>query len=306
MGFWSKKKDNAEQAIGWLKNNLVNGEAVIVHTKERVAYPEVTGYYIPTLYNWGETDLAREFTRWLMSIQLGDGSFPAPGGDPYTFDTGQIMRGLNASISEVNGADAALIKACEWVLTQIDDKGQMHTPTTELWSDIADDLIHVYVLPPLKRAGVLLDRKEFVDAANFSLKYYKEKRDVTPFNRLSHFHAYAIEALLELDELELVRQGMEQVEKLQFRNGGVPAYPDVKWVCSTGIAQYAVIWCSIGESERAKKALDYLEKIQNPSGGWYGSYGQGAKYISGAEISWAVKYYLDARYLQSKNEIKNA
>jgi malonyl-CoA O-methyltransferase len=60
------------------------------------------------------------------------------------------------------------------------------------------------------------------------------------------------------------------------------------------MAQYAIVWYTLGKRRPADLALSYLEKIQNRSGGFNGSYGAGAKYISGAEISWAVKYFLDA------------
>ena len=53
-------------------------------------------------------------------------------------------------------------------------------------------------------------------------------------------------------------------------------------------------------------ALRYLEKIQNRSGGFYGSYGEGAKYIPKAEISWAVKYLLDAHRLKARTERSDA
>jgi malonyl-CoA O-methyltransferase len=77
-------------------------------------------------------------------------------------------------------------------------------------------------------------------------------------------------------------------------------------VCSTGIAQYALVWYRLGNTERADRALAYLERIQNKSGGFSGSYGEGAKYIPGAEISWAVKYFLDAYWLKLRNGPRDA
>jgi len=300
MIFLRKKKPAHERAMDWFKANMVPGQGIIVHTRQPVPYPEVTGYYIPTLYNWGERELARGCTRWLLSIQMPDGAFPAPDGVPYTFDTGQIMRGLCAALGDVEGTEAALRRACDWMLTQVAPNGQLLTPSTEQWTDIASDLIHTYALPPLKQAGQLLGVREYEEAAAFVLAYYKQQEKLVPFNRLSHFHAYAMEALCEMGELELARQGMAEVARVQRRDGAVPAYPDVEWVCSTGMAQYAIVWYTLGERERADRAMKYLEKIQNPSGGFFGSYGKGAKYISGAEISWGVKYFLDATLLQQR------
>lgn len=288
-------KSSYESAIGWYRTHTVAGQGVIVHTRQAVAYPEVTGYYVPTLYQWGDIETARAWTRWLLSIQLPAGAFPAPDGVPYTFDTGQIMRGLVAALDDVPEAENSLRRACDWMLTQVDPiSGQLKTPSTELWTDIASDLIHTYALPPLLEAGQRLGVKEYEDAARFVLDYYKGQPGLVPFNRLSHFHAYAMEALTELGEMELARQGMAEVAQRQRTDGSVPAYPDVEWVCSTGLAQYAIVWYALGEKTRADRAMAYLETIQNPSGGFFGSYGKGAKYIAKGEISWAVKYFLDA------------
>lgn len=304
FGFGRKRSD--EKALKWFKDNMIDEKGVIVHTRMREPYPEVTGYFIPTLYQWGERELARTCTRWLLSIQGDDGSFPAPDGTPYTFDTGQIMRGLCAAAGDVEGAGEALKRASDWILTQIDDEGRLNTPSTELWGDIANDMIHVYVLPPLVEAGKKLGSEEYLQAAKTVLEFYKSQEDLVPFNRLAHFHAYIMEALCELGETELARTGMAEVESLQRRDGSVPAYPDVNWICSTAIAQYAVVWYRLGNKDRADRAVRYMERIQNPSGGWYGSYGKGAQYISGAEISWAVKYFLDAKYLKRESEAGNA
>ncbi|MDO9468173.1 MAG: terpene cyclase/mutase family protein [Thiobacillus sp.] len=306
MFFWKNKKPSHERAMDWFKANMVPGQGIIVHTKQPVPYPEVTGYFIPTLYNWGEPELARTCTRWLMSIQLPDGAFPAPDGVPYTFDTAQIMRGLNAALGDVDGAEASLRRGCDWMLTQVDASGRLKTPSTELWTDIASDLIHTYALPPLAEAGKLLGVKEYEDAANFVLAYYTQQTDLVPFNRLSHFHAYAMEALCEMGELDLARQGMADVARVQRPDGSIPAYPDVEWICSTGMAQYAIVWYTLGDTTRANRAMAYLETIQNKSGGFYGSYGKGAKYIAGGEISWGVKYFLDAWLLKQRAEGQHA
>lgn len=301
-----KKTPSHQRSLDWFRQNFVPDKGIIVHTKNRVPYPEVTGYFVPTLYSWKERDLARVCTRWLLSIQLADGSFPAPDGVPYTFDTGQVMRGLCAAMGDVTGAEEALKKSADWLLTQIDSDGRLNTPSTELWGDIANDMIHVYVIPPLKEAGQKLGNNEYVTAAEFILDFYKKQEELLPFNRLAHFHAYIMEALCELGETELAEKGMKEVESLQKKDGSIPAYPDVDWICSTAIAQYAVVWSRLGKIERANRAIRCMEKIQNKSGGFFGSYGKGAKYIPGAEISWAVKYFLDAYHLKLAREKSHA
>ena len=37
------------KAVMWIQNNTLDGQAIICNTDKRKGYPEVTGYYIPTL-----------------------------------------------------------------------------------------------------------------------------------------------------------------------------------------------------------------------------------------------------------------
>ncbi|HZP88956.1 MAG TPA: prenyltransferase/squalene oxidase repeat-containing protein [Burkholderiales bacterium] len=298
MLFLRKSRSTTDAALSWFRAHRAAEQGVIVHTRRPVPYAEVTGYFVPTLYDWGELAAARSCLRWLVSIQLAEGGFPAPDGVPYSFDTAQVMRGLNAGLERGEALGEPLRRAADWMLGQIAADGRLATPSTELWGDIANDLIHVYAARPLIRAGELLGEARYVEGGRKIQAYYSAQPALLRFDRLSHFHAYAMEALCELGEVHLARVGMAEVERVQRRDGSVPAYPDVSWVCSTGVAQYAVVWYRLGNRDRADRALQYLETIQNPSGGFFGSYGKGAKYISGGEISWAVKYYLDAAALR--------
>ena len=64
------------KAIEWIHNNTVGDkEGIVVTSKKRVIYPEVTGYYIPSLLNAGEVELAKGFARKLCSLQKADGSW---------------------------------------------------------------------------------------------------------------------------------------------------------------------------------------------------------------------------------------
>lgn len=80
-------------------------------------YPEVTGYIVPTLYDFaratggdGAVVAAERATRWLLSLQMPTGAFP--GGlhtglhgeeaQPSVFNTGQILQGLVRAHIEAN------------------------------------------------------------------------------------------------------------------------------------------------------------------------------------------------------------
>lgn len=301
---WFRKKKtiihNHEKALQWLKSNIIPEYGIVVSSKRRIPYPEVTGYFIPTLYHWGEKGLSKNLSTCLIRQQNEDGSFSATDGTPYTFDTGQVIRGLVAALDDIHEAEQPLRKACDWILTQVQSDGRLATPSTKMWGKIADDRIHLYVLPPLIDAGKKLNKTEYIEKAKRILQYYKSQKNINKFDTLSHFHAYVIEALCDLGETGLAKVGMEQAASLQRKDGSIPAYPDAGWVCSTGVAQYAVIGYKLGMKEHADKAINYLEKRQRRSGGFYGSYGRGANYFEREEISWAVKFYLDAYYWKIK------
>lgn len=98
------------------------------------SYPEVTGYIIPTLYDFGReasdapARLAAELaTEWLFSLQMPTGAFPAglhrSGADldhdvePSVFNTGQILQGLVRAYSETGSAKILerAIAAGDWL-----------------------------------------------------------------------------------------------------------------------------------------------------------------------------------------------
>jgi malonyl-CoA O-methyltransferase len=148
-------------------------------------------------------------------------------------------------------------------------------------------------------AGDLLDEPRWVRFAERGRDWHLRHVECTSFDRphlLTHFYAYVQEALWELGCGDEVRRGMADVARWQQPNGAVPAYSDVPWVCATGIAQLAQVWFRIGERERAERALAFLAALQNPSGGFFGSYGGGAAYFPDQEPSWGVKYAIEAEH----------
>ncbi len=73
-------------------------------------YPEVTGYIIPTLLQWGHDAEAARAADWLTTVQNADGSFNGVDGKPAVFDTGACMEGLRAT-----GKWVAANNAEEWL-----------------------------------------------------------------------------------------------------------------------------------------------------------------------------------------------
>jgi malonyl-CoA O-methyltransferase len=303
----SLDRSSVDKAVEWVRANRLPGSGIRPHHKSSVETMEVTGYLIPTLKAVGETRLATELALWEASVQAKDGSFAAPGEKvAYTFDTAQVIRGFLAMVDDVPTLEKNLRSACDWVAKQIRRNGRVTTPSYDAWrlddGGTFTDYAHLYVLPPLLEAGRKLGEPAYTRAAQRGMEYYRSKRDLTEFKpemgTLSHIFGYMMEALVEMGEIDLAKKGLDQAAAIQEKDGAIPAFPGVRWVCSTGMAQLAVAWYKLGEREPADRAMDYLATLQNESGGFFGSYGEGARYFPAEEISWAPKYYIDAWLLR--------
>jgi len=98
------------------------------------SYPEVTGYIIPTLYDFGDLtkqaaprNAAERATRWLLSLQMPSGAFPGGlhrsdrghhnAAQPSVFNTGQILQGLVRAHTETGNAQILerAVAAGDWL-----------------------------------------------------------------------------------------------------------------------------------------------------------------------------------------------
>ncbi len=300
------------RAIKWIHINTIEKAGIICNTGLKKPYPEVSGYYIPTLLNWGYRDLAVQYAKWLCNIQKSDGSWWDTNDQlPYVFDTGQILKGLIAVRDIYPAVDEHIIRGCDWLISNIEDDGRFHQVDDREWDDVSgwsSELIHLYCLSPVIKAADVYDRPEYKNTAVKTKEYYlsKHRAEILDFHLLSHFYAYVMEALLDVGEEELACEAMNRVASLQKDDGSVPGLSDVHWVCSTGLFQLALVWYRLGEMDRGDRAFSYACKLQNDSGGWYGSYAHQdhpeeiPAYFPSHEISWAVKFFLDA--LKWKNK----
>lgn len=300
-----------DMAIDWINKFSVNNNGIVVNsTQPSTIYPEVSGYYIPTLINWGDKKRAKNFADYLLSIQNEDGSWNDPSGTTaYTFDTGQILKGLLEFIDEDEKYKNAFLRGCDWILTQQRENGSIATPDTSYWElpngKFVPEAIHLYCLEPLQKAAKKFGIAKYDTCIKKALNFYLADEKLTDFETLSHFNACVIEALIDLEQIDRAQKAMANIANYQRKDGSVPAYANVDFVCSTGLFQYAICWYKLGDAQRGDKAFKYALKLQNKSGGWYGSYGKKANYFPDAEISWAVKYFLDALYYKGKLEFEN-
>lgn len=78
-------------------------------------------------------------------------------------------------------------------------------------------MIHTYCISPIKDAGIIYNRNDYIEKADKIAHYYtsKYREDILNFNLLSHFYAYVMEAMLDIGETSLVKEAMDKIETIQ-------------------------------------------------------------------------------------------
>lgn len=253
-------------ALEWIHRNTING--VCVSNKDRTEYPEVTGYLIPTLLEWGEHDLARQYAAWLCSVQNRNGSWNGSDGKEYTFDTGQVLKGLRTIHPRMPEVGDSIVAGEQCMKRCVLPSGRLRAPDESCWSVRMTNAIQIY-------------------ATNDPLVWDYHRRHFTK-PALSHFAMYVAEALANQGE-----QPPEQTWWPIEPNGMVPGVINEPWSCIPGQFQYALVQFKFGNYIKGTKALRYGMQFQNATGGFYGCNGSG-DYFCDQEISWAPKFFLDA------------
>lgn len=110
-----------DKTIRWIKIHSVQEKGIINNTGKTISYPEVTGYYIPSLIRWGYRDLAEQYANWLMDIQKADGSwYDTDDQSAYIFDSAQILKGLLAIWDihpDKKRVEKAIRDGADWILS---------------------------------------------------------------------------------------------------------------------------------------------------------------------------------------------
>ena len=243
----------------------------------QAAYPETTGYIIPTLYAAGWTEgwpwLASRATRaarWELTVQLPSGAIPAgmvgQGDAPAVFNTGQVIFGWLCAFQETGDevfADAAR-RAAEWLRAQLGPDGRWHQGNSP-FADRGATLYNARTAWALAAAGRRLGVDEFTAAGAAALHAVARAQHDNgwfpdcclddPARPLTHTLAYTVQGLLEggllLGDDVLVRSAIRAAHpmaELVGADGHLPGRLDARWragaswSCLTGTAQMSVVW----------------------------------------------------------------
>lgn len=241
------------------------------------AYPETTGYIVPTLYEaarqLARPELAEQATAmaaWEASIQLEDGA--VRGGtiadpvSPAVFNTGQVLFGWIAAWEETKEERylEAARRAANWLVLHQDRDGCWRRGA----SQFAAAGGHVYNARAAWALALYGERMEdeaarqaAARAAEFAISHqlangwYGDNCLSDPARPLTHTIAYAAQGVLEIGLLqhdarfiESARNAARGVLTALGGDGFLPGRLDrdwraaVRWSCVTGQAQMALVW----------------------------------------------------------------
>ena len=237
---------------------------------------------------------------WLVSEQRESGGYLGAFGladvECY-FDTAQVLRGLLSltpfNYKYVDSAKKAAVFLCE-AINQNSNEG-FPVSYNANHESICPESAFLYALKPLITAGEMFDRFDFIEASHNAADYYTKKyHRFMSLDTITHFLAYEIDGLIEIGRQAEVIEILKTIAESQRDDGAIPAKKEAQWVCVPGVAQLAICWYKVGMKQYADKAMNWLDSHQKPSGGFLGSIGQGSTYYFDDELSWGVKFYLDA------------
>ncbi|HKV71085.1 MAG TPA: hypothetical protein VJN62_07525 [Gemmatimonadales bacterium] len=241
------------------------------------AYPETTGYIIPTLFlaarhlGWsGLAVRAIQAAHWEIEVQLPNGAVQGGViGEPPTpaiFNTGQVILGWLAAHHETRGDEFAVAtrRAAEYLVSTLDEDGAWRRGNS-MFADRRATNYNARTAWALAEAGAALAEPRFTEGARRALQRIARQQHengwfpacclTDPTEPLIHTVAYAIRGLLEggrvLGDQSLIDAAAVAARRIAERvdaRGTLPGRftatwaPAAKWRCLTGEAQMANIW----------------------------------------------------------------
>ncbi|MEZ4921046.1 MAG: hypothetical protein R2792_18235 [Saprospiraceae bacterium] len=329
---------HARMGLEWLRqSHLACGEGGLAHSYSlwkgwEKAYPETTGYAIPTLLHWSEQlcekkweEMARVCSDWLETQQLPSGAFPGllEGSEhPSIFNTTQILFGLQAT-----GKEQAIFRALDWINSTTEADGSWkqaaYVPgfqpsyyTRGVWAVLS--VLESHSMPELREkmacAVALYKKRMLGNGAVSDWGFWPGKPAYT------HTIAYTLNGLWGctqyLPDPEITDQLCTAADAMWQQRQARRKWPgsfkpdwsgNYRFACLTGHAQLSIFYSRLFEDTgnntykmAAQDLLQSLLKYQQPSGesgikgGLSGSAPIWGRYMRFRYPNWGIKFFLDA------------
>lgn len=253
------------------------------------AYPETTGYLLPTLYEAADylgeqwwSDLAEGWLQWLLEIQSPEGWYPSgvltSDLQPAVFNTAQVLDGLTAAY--VRSGDPAVgraaTRAMAWLCNVQDHDG--HYRQHAYRPGCMPAYYARVALPLAAAASVFSDTTSESSARRILQAVCADLAESTWTDNFAfapekpaplHTVAYTVEGMLEGGLLTGHTEATERAETIanrllvrfevdrQLPGAFARPWSGVNWYrCITGEAQMAIIWFRIAAIRSDVRALN--------------------------------------------------
>jgi hypothetical protein len=344
-------ESSLQQAIDWL---VVAGMRMAdngigsyhLYSGWTTSYPETSGYIIPTLLDYGRymsrediIDQAMMTADWLIEIQKPSGGWQgmrmADEKPEVVFNTGQVIRGLNAAYKQSSKEEYLLHakKAADWLCSIQEPEGYWRKHALMGRERVYDSFVSAPLIELFEQTG----EENYKQAAIRNLEWIvQEKQNDNGWfddcdNTIKHndrpiLHtiAYTIDGLIDSGEIlgdetyySAGKKAAEALLKVYLSHGRMWGRYNKDWrgsehfIC-TGGAQMAIIWLKIYQLtleecylEAAGRMIDLLIYIQQRGkadnketrGAIPGSFPVWGKYEPFAFPNWATKFFADALFM---------
>jgi hypothetical protein len=242
------------------------------------SYPEVTGYIVPTLYDFASmanasaaVAAAERAIQWLLSLQMSSGAFP--GGlhgrsdtaqaHPSIFNTGQILQGLVRAHAETSRPEIlqSALAAGNWLVAMQQSNGSWSGPAAyqsarhTYYSMVAWALSELSAHAMENKYGLAAERNLDWALSHFTPTGWIDGINLRGHPNYLHFIAYILQGVLECAILRRRRDAIEMVaqsawvllRKFETNKHLCGAFEtDFKngasFACLTGNAQMSCVW----------------------------------------------------------------
>jgi hypothetical protein len=243
------------------------------------SYPEVTGYIVPTVYDFARaagddraTLAAQRATQWLLSLQMPEGAFPAGlhgrQAQPSVFNTGQILQGLVRAHVETNRPEIRMsaITAGDWLIKmQRSDgswsgAGAYQAASHTYYSMVAWALAELSEHTADPPYGLAAERNLDWVLSHFQPSGWIDGINLQGHPNYLHFIAYVLQGVLECAILRRRNDAIQAVaksawvllRKFETNKCLAGAYDDdfksgQRFTCLTGNAQMSCVWLRLFE-----------------------------------------------------------